>query len=642
MKRVWLLCIVLLLAVRPAGAQDGLNLPADLLVLTNEGVVQRYGLGAAGVAAISPEGQYVLDFDAAPDGNWLAYRTENVVSVVDTYSGDGLAVDTAAGVPALRGLGETIAWTPSGDALAYTTETGTRVYFRNPVTTPTIITLRESGIQHLEWSPAGGFLAAGADGDIWWLYKREGEVVTLVAAIPSSVGLTWVAEGEAVFAPTDGSLVLMNLNAANAQTLLLDNTWVYALPHLTPDGTLAVFGRQKSDVSTPEGSGRLIGLQPGSSQILTLGQAVVELNGLRWVPNSDTMAAFRGGALALFNPVTGEGFTLPITSAVAYSWGPPPLPELDGFDLPSDMFFLSDGGGEFAQVWRLPADGTPAVPVTDEPGGVLSYGISPNGQVLTFDDGTVLFTQGIDGSARTEVTALTSAPESGAQPAFSPDGSQIVYLDGGVRVIASAGGESRVLAADAIPGDGGAAELRQYAAPRFAPTVPALLAEVGLEQGVATAVIDPNSGVETRFSGANSRWLRDGRILSFGMADPTMGAMPLEVRALAMLATPQALLPATVRVVDTAEMPGGLIRAVIDTLDAFGPASLRVVDINPTTGSIALVATGGTMRDGNLSPDGTVLAGVTQGGRLTLLRLGGTQVALRLPGMISLLKWSGE
>ena len=43
--RRFVLFLLLLLFLLPVHAQDGLNLPSELYVLLNEGVVQRFGLG---------------------------------------------------------------------------------------------------------------------------------------------------------------------------------------------------------------------------------------------------------------------------------------------------------------------------------------------------------------------------------------------------------------------------------------------------------------------------------------------------------------------------------------------------------------------------------------------------------------------
>src|SRR5512145_727685 len=157
-----LFILVLILIVGAVQAQDGLNLPTELYVLTNSGTVQRYGMGAAGVSTVSPEGVFVLDFAVAPDNRWLAYRTESALDLFNMASGETAAIEgTAAGVPPFRGRGDTMAWSPSGDALAYTTMFGARVWFNtNP---PMFADLRQGQLEQVIWSPDGGYLAAEAE-----------------------------------------------------------------------------------------------------------------------------------------------------------------------------------------------------------------------------------------------------------------------------------------------------------------------------------------------------------------------------------------------------------------------------------------------------------------------------------------------
>src|SRR5262245_35588225 len=109
-------CFVLFVTV--IHAQDGLNLPTELYVLGNNGQVQRYGLGAAGISTVTPESDFVVDFGVAPDGNWLAYRTEQSLTILNMFTGESSVIENGAGVPSARGRGDTLAWSPSGDALA--------------------------------------------------------------------------------------------------------------------------------------------------------------------------------------------------------------------------------------------------------------------------------------------------------------------------------------------------------------------------------------------------------------------------------------------------------------------------------------------------------------------------------------------
>src|SRR5690606_9978843 len=158
------------------------------------------------------------------DGVWLAYRTEQALMLHNAYSGENTRIDAAlAGVPPVRGQGDTIAWSPAGDALAVTTETGGRVYFNaesNPSANQlyTAVDLTEGPFIQVMWSPDGRYLAAEAFEDVWWLYRREDDRLLLTSAIPSSDGLAWYNETTVAFAPAEGGLRLMDLNAANARS----------------------------------------------------------------------------------------------------------------------------------------------------------------------------------------------------------------------------------------------------------------------------------------------------------------------------------------------------------------------------------------------------------------------------------------
>src|SRR5690242_18554141 len=121
---------VLLLAATVHAQEDGLNLPTELYVLTNSGQVQQYGIGTAGLKTVTPDDEFVLDFGVAPDGTWLAYRTQDALKLLNMYGGTPETLEGAtAGIPPVRGRGDTLAWSPVGDAMVYTTASGGRAYF---------------------------------------------------------------------------------------------------------------------------------------------------------------------------------------------------------------------------------------------------------------------------------------------------------------------------------------------------------------------------------------------------------------------------------------------------------------------------------------------------------------------------------
>lgn len=319
---VW--CVVL---AAPLSAQsDALNLPTDLYVLLNDGLVQRYGIGGRGIETVTPADAYVIDFAIAPDNQRIAYRTEAGLVLGDMAAqGAGPVVDTLAAFPPMRGTGASITWTPQGDAIAYTTPDGARIYYTS---IGAFASISQANLVNLRWSPDGMYLLAEATHNIWWVYKREGSQLALRAAIPSSYGTAWVSATELVFAPGEGGLVSMDLNAANRQSPLLTSQAEYRLPVLAPDGRLMFFRRDKDDQTVPEGFGQLVALAPGSPDVQVRGETSIDLGGgLRWGPGARLMVAFEGGVLALFDPMTGQGFPLPISNAVAFDWGPYPPPE---------------------------------------------------------------------------------------------------------------------------------------------------------------------------------------------------------------------------------------------------------------------------------------------------------------------------
>src|SRR5688572_5628600 len=212
MVRKLLTIIIALLLVQGVRAQeDGLNLPTELYVLTNSGQVQQYGIGTAGLRSVTPEDEFVLDFGVAPDGNWLAYRTEDALKLLDMGSETNEEIEGAtAGIPPVRGRGDTLAWSPAGDVFVYTTTTGGRAHF---VGKDLFIDLPQGQLTQVLWSPTGAYLAVEAEDNIWWLYRRDGDNLVLTSAIPSALGLTWVSDTQVAFAPGEGGLIHMDLAA---------------------------------------------------------------------------------------------------------------------------------------------------------------------------------------------------------------------------------------------------------------------------------------------------------------------------------------------------------------------------------------------------------------------------------------------
>ncbi|MBI5667258.1 MAG: PD40 domain-containing protein [Chloroflexi bacterium] len=656
LRRTIMTILAALLAVGLVSAQDGLNLPTELYVLTNTGMVQRYGLGMAGVSAVTPEDTFVIDFGVAPDGNWLAYRTDQSLELLNMYSGESSTVEGAtAGLPPFRGRGDTMAWSPTGDALAYTTLYGARVWFNT--SPPVFLDLRQGAFEQIGWSPDGAYLAAEAEPDIWWIYRRDGLMLTLTSAIPSSKGLAWVGPAEVVFAPEDGGLFQMNLAAGNQQTLLLDNTWVYQLPYKLPDGTLAVFGRQKSDTDTQPGFGRLLGLAPDAPRVSSLGNAAVDLTDLRWAPRGELMVAFRGGVLALVVPGSGQGLTLPVSDAAAYSWGAAPLPTASSLQLPTDGYFLTDDENGVAQVWRMPADGTQPVQLTAATADVTAYALSPDGQQLAYATADTLWLQPLNSAG--EAQSLSEFDGRDVYDImFSPDGQRIAFAtsssddqpEGGIWVQAVDNDTPAGLIQPNGPEtpDSPVSGPPFYRAPAFAPDGVALLVrQNGSETTAFRLLSEAGNDVTRRDLGQYDAalWLRDGRILAYGdgmdSGDPPPAQLVVVINPADGAPTPLASIPYPAQIVTARDIAPGQVRLVLRNMLP-GPRALNVVDLRTDTGALSAVGSGGFMVNPTLSPDGDTLAGQTHdGGPLTVRDLStGQQTVLAAPLALDDYRWA--
>lgn len=638
--------IILLLAMLICGivgvrAQDGLNLPTELYVLLNEGRVQRFGIGSSGVQFITPEGAFVLDFGVAPDGNWLAYRTQSGLFIRDTYADDPASTErqiegASASAPTTRGRGETIAWSPTSDALAYTTLTGGRVHF---LETGGFVDLATPLLQNLLWSPDGGYLAAEANDNIWWVFRREAGNMVLTSAIPGAFGVAWLNSTNLIFAPTSGGLIRMDLADANQQTPIREDAASYHLPYVQADGTLLVY-RSTPDADSAERSGRLLQLPvDGSAQPVELGTGDVAVDNLRWAPDSSLLVAFRGGALALLDPLSGAGFTLPIGSASAYGWGAPYPNAVVSVPLPADVYFLARGENGATQVWRLDENSSPPNALTNAELDITHYAVSPDETRLAYVSNSGLWYDDLedDNSAIELVTLGLSA----VQPAFGPDNATIYYRDeqgtnAGIWRISAPDGQPELLLADT-------ADVR-YRSVQPATSVSAALVQATLADGAnGLLLVDTVSG-ERNLLGDFERgqWLTGTDVMVLG----TVQREAASVRGLHIIDVnnleepPLTVLPLAdgVRLLDVVRLNNGTLRALIQSRT---PGQIRIVDAPESGGEPQVIGNAGYLIAPRLAPDGERVAGLMHPDGIALFYnpTNNARVALSTPDQIGGLRW---
>ncbi len=621
----WMLLVLvgIVLSLLPSQAQEGLNLPTELYVLFNDGRVDRYGLGAEGVRQVIPAETFVLDFRVAPDGNWLAFRTTDGLYLRNIFE-EGIQrqiEDSRASVPLIRGRGQTMAWTHSSDALAYTTEYGGRVHFFD---TGTFADLTTPDLRDLRWSPDGRFLAAEADGGIWWIYQRTDTEMALRAAIPGANGGDWRTEAQFVFAPVEGGLSLLDLSSGNLQVPVQDAFQTYYHPQALPDGRVQVF------VGAVEAARLLeVSFSDAGVNTLEVGGADIDLTDVRWAPGGNLLVAFQGGALGLVDPFSGGGFTLPLASVAAYSWGSLPPPSATGLELPAAGTFIASDFNGVAQIWRLPADGSLPATLTPAEMDVQEYALSPDGTRAAYvSNGALWFYEPGSNSAEERLT-LGSAQATA--PAWGPDGQTLYFRDereegSGIWRVALEG-EPELFLADA--------QDAEVTDPLPANGVAALL----VRRGETLVVVDRVSGAETPLGvRGTGQWLDGSRLLLIG--EGVQGIGLYEVDANAPEQAPTLLLPllGDLRLLDVQLLDASTLRLLVQNRV---PGEVQVLDVPRAGGEAGLVTSIGYINDPQLAPDGSAVMGYTvPGGALLNVNVQtGERRVLESPAQVRAFRW---
>ena len=632
MKRL-LALLIFCVMVSISVAQDGLNLPTELYILVNDGTVERYGLGAAGVQTVTPQDAFILDFAVAPDDNWIAFRTETGITLHSLVEDMQVSLEgETADVPPVRGRGSTMAWSPGGDVLAYTTIFGIRLSF-DPGSEQTVYTnVPVSAVYGLVWSPDGTYLAAETENNVWWIYQRDGTALNLASVVPASNGLTWLDDARLIFAPPEGGLFTMDLLNANAQVQLMDAALEYRLPLRKADGSIVVFSRPAATAEAPGfATYQRLSLDEGVVTVEDSSDIPVDLTDMRWAPGGDLMIAFQGGVLALVLPQTGDGFPLPIVSTVAYDWGPPRPNSATGFSLPFDAHFLAATSTGIVQVWQLPGNGLPPMPITNAETDITEYAVSRDGLAYV-SDGDVWYLSTVEDAP--DASELASVPDGAHDLAFNPAGDQLLYVDEAgvwsVAISAEEAAEPELL----LPSTDGT-----FSDPQFAPNVNAILIRQETADGVEQMMYDPVSQEMISVgSYDDAMWISGGRIL---------GVLETEQETVIDLVTPSsqetavAMRVGSGQVETVRETAVGQLSAVLSGDNQPGQTFFSLMEVDVAVGEPDQRAELSYVAEPQISPDGQFVAGFIQpDGALAIYDVNLNQTTtLRQPAGITQFEW---
>ncbi len=406
-------------AARPA-------LPAPLCALVTDQIVC-YDQQTAAPRAITPQGQRVIDYSFASDGNWLAYRADNALSLISTSGGQpGTVIDPHADPPVdIDQTLTTLAWSPDGVAIAYVTADGLRLAFP-PTEHPRYVNITDRSYRNLRFARNGNRLAAQVDDGTWSLFAVDanGATVHRTRTIDQAAEVAWLDDNSLVVAAVSGGLYRINADGNDPPI------WKVDADHFTQ-----LFSTSSGQIlATHPDPGDMIGSAVGISadgKVTALGDAKIDAR-IHWGPDGRTMLYITSGTPLLVNPATGAEDMLPIRGVTQIAWSPP-LPRLvTSLPLDGDLFFLASDGNGVNQLWRLVASGSEvATQVTHEPYNVIDFAISRDKSRAAVTMGGQIVVTALDNPDPTKDILMAKLNDDlvGGQPDWRPDGQQVVYRD---------------------------------------------------------------------------------------------------------------------------------------------------------------------------------------------------------------------
>lgn len=354
MTRLLRLAVVVSLAalatmpVALARAQEGaFPLPAPLYILTSQHELIYVDPANGGQTVISSPGQPIADFDIAPDGEWVVYRTpaNNLVVVTQLTGNSGYVLEFSDAPPPDSSPAQTIAWSPDAARIAYTVPGGVRIaeLGAGDYGAPLFSTVQGPWIE-LYWADSLTLIASDASGnatrisgtqDAWALAAAPD-----VAARPQPPVPSYLAAGGVV---RDGNVLV----PGTAGALAFD--WGPLPPPVVaaPDGIIALPADLTFLAADAAGVTQVwrLARAGGPPQALTASATPVAGYGL--APSGDRIAYASGGALVVARLDGAEQRTL---AALEGDIRPPhPAWSPDG----TRLTYHDERG-----LWVAPADGS--------------------------------------------------------------------------------------------------------------------------------------------------------------------------------------------------------------------------------------------------------------------------------------------
>jgi dipeptidyl aminopeptidase/acylaminoacyl peptidase len=614
----------------PAPLESAWPLSSDLFYLDETGQIWRQPMlgDETTVMPITSADAAVRDFAVAPGGNWLIYRTVESVTITSLDGKQGRIIsqiepDSSFDLNILPGTDQhTVAWSPDAGKLAYVTSQGFEVLIpgAGDHDESLIYPVEEEPLSLLSWSrDSSWLLVSRADGS-YALYSTD-PLVRWVE-LGQLNGFAWLDDGRLAFAPVEGGLAVLTPGDVDSRVFVTPQDRQVTLPGQRPDGTLVYFVHS----GTTAEPGFLHAANPDELSFRVESNAPVETGGLIWDPVSRYLIALDAErqSFTIVDPSSGSSASFETAGAVAtFDWGDAPPQAAAGLAMKDDLYFLASQAGAM-QVWRLPASGDPPQPITNTPGGVTGFDISPDGTQVVYASENAIWRAVINTLDVTQIAGLSS-PEAmlSTAPTFSPSGREIAFADQGIWVHNLDTGETGQIIADRTE--------QTYDQPRWSPDGKWLLLRVGFAEGDDQAIMpieqvgDP---ILLDYFSAQAEWIDEQTICVY--SDGSFYGGPfMSLVKVSEIPTFKRL--AVVPVIDAQLQPDGRLAFLqVPIPGVGGPTIVRVGDILLSGSDVRVDPKGHVLELARLSPDTTYIAGIVQprvendgslSGRLAIINL---------------------